>query len=174
MHRWDLETDTFQAGQFVKARAYVVDISPDGKYVAYRADHYDARIQCYLAVAHGGYFTALAFFPTSIIGYWDIRFEEGKLFVATDPDFRQRRPPGKLYDSERITQGCPFEIVFRAPPNGTPQAEAVDDEPRNRTVAVDGDLLVATDKSTNLRSFVGAFPREPFQATEPADWVKAW
>lgn len=65
MIRWDLVTDDFEAGQWLKARVYEAqcDLSPDGRLFAYRANdgQYQKEIGgVYDVISRPPYFTALA------------------------------------------------------------------------------------------------------------------
>jgi hypothetical protein len=174
MHRWDLETDTFTPGQFLMGRATVEDISPDGRYVVYHATAYHQPVQNYLGVSHVPYFTALAFIEHR---NWNSRLavfrEDGALVVDADREPSPLEIDGQAF-SGRIDPGCPFPIIAESLWRETSSRERAYDEPRSRWVAVDGDLLVATEKDTKLRKFIAAFRREPFEAVEPPEWATRW
>ena len=77
---WDLTTDTFQLGQWLKGRIYehCSDLSPNGKYFIYFA--LNARPQdgwCWTAVSRAPYLKAIAL--------WDVKggYEGGGLFRST-------------------------------------------------------------------------------------------
>jgi len=63
--RWDLKADSFEAGQWLKARIYErrCDLSPSGDRLVYFAASYRAPYQTWTAVSRPPYFTALALWP---------------------------------------------------------------------------------------------------------------
>ena len=65
--RWDLESDSFEAGQWLKARIYErrCDLSPNGERLVYFAASYRGPLplQTWTAVSRPPYFTALALWP---------------------------------------------------------------------------------------------------------------
>jgi hypothetical protein len=60
--RWNLARDTFQPGQWLKARVYDLrcDLSPDGELLCYFAAVHRAPYPTYTAISRPPYFTALA------------------------------------------------------------------------------------------------------------------
>ena len=62
---WNLKDDTFECGQWLKARIYErrCDLSPDGSLLAYFAGTYKARLGTWTAISHPPYLTALALWP---------------------------------------------------------------------------------------------------------------
>jgi hypothetical protein len=173
IYRWDLETDVFTAGQFVKARAHVEDISADGRYVAYFATALHHLEQGYIAVAHIPYFTALALFPAHHILRNHARFlEDGRLSVEANPLGWSREHPRIV--RERMEPGCPFAIVRQENPPGLATRDRGVDQARNRLLTVEDALLVATDLKTKARSIIKGFTRDPFEAVATPDWAKTW
>lgn len=73
---WDLATDRFEIGQWVKTRVREqwCDVSPDAKYLVYLADDYRSHgkqaFDAYTAVSQPPYFTAFALWRTVLIGLW--------------------------------------------------------------------------------------------------------
>ena len=65
MISWDLKTDIFTPGQWLKHRVYErrCDLSPDGRYFIYFAANYAKEISTYSAISKPPFFTALAFWP---------------------------------------------------------------------------------------------------------------
>ena len=63
--RWDLKSDSFEAGQWLKARIYErrCDLSPSGDRLVYFAASYRGPHQTWTAVSRPPYFTALALWP---------------------------------------------------------------------------------------------------------------
>lgn len=63
--KWDLETDTFEHGQWLKGRVYErrCDLSPDGKLLLYFASDQRRAMSSWTAVSRPPYFTALALWP---------------------------------------------------------------------------------------------------------------
>lgn len=60
--KWDLEKDTFEHGQWLKARVYErrCDLSPDGELLLYFASDQRRAISSWTAISRPPYFTALA------------------------------------------------------------------------------------------------------------------
>lgn len=65
--RWDLKTDTFKPGQWLKHNIYVrrCDLSPSGDYLVYFAARHHGDVPAYTAISRPPYFTALALWPKS-------------------------------------------------------------------------------------------------------------
>jgi len=63
--KWDLEKDTFEHGQWLKARVYErrCDLSPDGNLLLYFASDQRRAMSSWTAVSRPPYFTALALWP---------------------------------------------------------------------------------------------------------------
>jgi hypothetical protein len=63
--RWDLKDDSFEAGQWLKARIYErrCDLSPSGERLVYFAASYRGPHRTWTAVSRPAYFTALALWP---------------------------------------------------------------------------------------------------------------
>ncbi|HVE15672.1 MAG TPA: hypothetical protein VNB29_03005 [Chthoniobacterales bacterium] len=63
--KWNLETDTFEDGQWFKGRVYErrCDLSPDGGLLLYFAATYKEPLQSWTAVSKLPWFTALALWP---------------------------------------------------------------------------------------------------------------
>jgi hypothetical protein len=63
--RWDLKSDSFEAGQWLKGRIYErrCDLSPSGDRLVYFAASYRGLHQTWTAVSRPPYFTALALWP---------------------------------------------------------------------------------------------------------------
>ena len=63
--RWDLATDSFEAGQWLKGRVYErrCDLSPNGDRLIYFAASYGGPLRTWTAVSRPPYFTALALWP---------------------------------------------------------------------------------------------------------------
>lgn len=71
MIRWDLERDTFEAGQWLKGRVYghCCDLSPQGDLLLYLASKYTGKQHgTWTAISRPPYFTALALWPLN--GTW--------------------------------------------------------------------------------------------------------
>lgn len=64
--RWDLQTDCFQKGQWIKGRVYerYCDLSPSGRYLVYWAGNHKAPYYHWTAVSRPPYLTALSLWPT--------------------------------------------------------------------------------------------------------------
>ena len=63
--RWDLASDTFEAGQWLQGRVYErrCDLSPTGDRLVYFAANYRRPFQTWTAISRPPYFTALALWP---------------------------------------------------------------------------------------------------------------
>ena len=63
--KWDLESDTFEHGQWLKARVYErrCDLSPDGNLILYFASDQRRAMSSWTALSCPPYFTALALWP---------------------------------------------------------------------------------------------------------------
>lgn len=108
MYRWDVENDTFEAGQFLKGRSRVLAISPDGKYVVYEADRMSITA---IGVSHVPYFTAKAFFPRPSNNAHIVEFgADGVIDIQTIGYFDRIDHAVKEGFVERVDPDCPFEI----------------------------------------------------------------
>jgi hypothetical protein len=176
MYRWDLDTDTFTAGQFVKASATVEDISPDGRYVAYYAEAFHRREQSYIAVGQVPYFTALAFFPTFHLNWFHANFEGNERLSLGTRRYDHSYVEGFDLIQDRIDPGCPFEVVREVTSMEIENADRSYDQRRNRVISLDhqNHRLIATDRTSKASKVLGTFDREPFQAIEPPDWATKW
>lgn len=172
VYRWDLQTDTFAPGQFVKARARVHDLSMDGRYVAYEAyladyDHSAADIaDSYLGIAHVPYFTAVAFFPALRAYEPCIRFrDEHWVDVRTGPV----RDSGRLV--ERIESGSRFSFCRDRVPDRLPSSQR--DPHGDRIVfSVGGSIYVRVEGGPS--QLLHTFERTPFDEVPPPEWAKRW
>jgi hypothetical protein len=63
--RWWLRDDSFDEGQWIRARIYErrADLSPDGEYLIYFAGRFRQPLHTWTAISHPPYFTALALWP---------------------------------------------------------------------------------------------------------------
>src|SRR6187200_1673578 len=63
--RWWLKGDSFDEGQWIRARIYPrrADLSPDGELLIYFAGRFRKPLHTWTAVSHPPYFTALALWP---------------------------------------------------------------------------------------------------------------
>jgi hypothetical protein len=63
--KWNMEDDTFEIGQWLKARIYErrCDLSPDGEFLLYFAANWRKPYQSWSAVSRPPYFSALALWP---------------------------------------------------------------------------------------------------------------
>ena len=182
MYHWDVERDVFTPGQFVKARASVLAISPNGKYVVYYAEAFSKVDQAYVAISHVPYFTAQVFQSQFHLGSRAARFaEDGSLdlFVMTYsfPWVRNRESV-----QDRIDKGCPFEIRLHgrrdwvlnrmAPKNA--DTRCTEDQPRNRTVYSGGLDLVERQPRDKEPRVLKSFIKEEFQEVAPPEWATRW
>ena len=73
---WDLATDQFEIGQWVKTRIREQwsDVSPDASYLVYLADDYwnmgKKSFSSYTAISRPPYFTAFTLWRSTLIGRW--------------------------------------------------------------------------------------------------------
>lgn len=65
MLRWDLATDTLEAGQWLSGRLYEdrCDLSPDGALLVYFAGKFRGDVETFTAISRPPFFTPLAFWP---------------------------------------------------------------------------------------------------------------
>lgn len=63
--RWNLDTDSFEPGQWLKARVYErrSDLSPNGEFLVYFAADFRRSIRSWTAISRPPFFTALALWP---------------------------------------------------------------------------------------------------------------
>jgi hypothetical protein len=114
---WDLATDRFEIGQWVKTRVREQwsDVSPDAKYLAYLADGFhDGDKQGffpYSAISRPPYFTAFAFWRAVVIGQWI----SSRTFIvpAEIPAPEYNWLPSRI--EVRSERGSECDIVYRAP-----------------------------------------------------------
>lgn len=185
---WDLETDTFTPGQFLKARAYVLSISPDGKYFGYYVHAFHKRQQIYACIAKVAHFSALGFFPYFL---WDmpiIHFlDNGDIFVVNKEITFPWANQFELAE-EHITPGFTHRIM-RDWKDRTPKLadrilerlkthmlrwQRCHGTHRDRRIWTTNNELHATDRVTGKPIILKEFPKEPFQEIEPPDWAKKW
>ena len=187
---WDLTTDTFTPGQFLKARANVLAISADGKYFGYQAESYRKGGESYVCVAKLGWFTALAFFPnpfycpSPIIEFLD----SGDIFV-----YSLRNHPGvsRVFpiQPDRITPGFEHQILRNwneKQPNllkqwleriGLKSSSTWNDQNdthKYRVITARGNELFADSLVTDTEVLLAKFVTEAFVEMPPPDWVKEW
>ncbi len=190
---WDLTTDTFTPGQFLKARANVLAISADGKYFGYKAQSYRKGGESYVCVAKLGWFTALAFFPypvyfqSPIIHFLD----SGDIFVYTERDHPAWFKPAWLsifaVAPDRVTPGFDHQILRdwnKKQPNlleqwlerlGFKSSKAWDNQVNGRRrFFTKSNGLHSVDKLTGIQDLLAEFPKLPFEEIEPPDWAKEW
>ena len=173
MWRWDRETDTFAPGQFLKGRAYVADMSKDGRYAVYFALVHQRPEEAFIAISHPPYFTALAYFPTSPISGEAFFCDDGSLHVRTRPLIATWRGQTEAVP-DRVEPMCPFKIT-RGEDGKIPLIRSLEDEMRSeRQITAEGYDLIATDRKSGDRRVLASFPREPFQGIESPEWAKVW
>ena len=181
MYHWDVEHDVFTRGQFVKARASVLAISPDGKYVAYYAEAHHRRFEAYVAVSHVPYFTAHALFMQHHLSWRAAHFaSHKKLRLLAADDYN---PIVARYDDvvERIDPGCPFKIIRygwtelrkRGIYIEHHNRSCAEDQARERQVMREGSELVAVNRN-GLVHTIASFPKEKFEEVAPPDWARTW
>lgn len=160
-----MDVDAFTPGQFLKARATLETLSPDGQYFGYRAVKYGKEDEAYSAIAKAPYFTALAIDFHSVNTSSQLRFlEDGSLHSwghFTGP-------------IDRIARECPFDIVQSSWVHEGRRPAVLRDEARKRFIMVQGWKLVATWDSSDELVVLGSFEQVPFVAIHPPKWAKVW
>ena len=181
MYRWDVERDVFTPGQFVKARATVLALSPDGKYVAYYAEAHLRCFEAYVGVSHIPYFTALAFFKQAHLSWRAAHFVSSRKLRLLSTHEYMPIVPGFDQVVERIDPGCPFRIIRYGWPELRKRGfyiehqnrSCVEDEVRERQVAREGSELVEVKENGMVR-MIASFPKEKFEEVAPPDWAQTW
>lgn len=95
--RWDMETDTFEPGQWLHGRIPQCDLSPDGRYLAYFADDFrpHRHSEAWIAISRPPYLTALALWKTqAAFGYSPIFLNRRTLLLSGDPPDEGTIPGG--------------------------------------------------------------------------------
>ncbi len=109
---WDLQTDKFTMGQWLKARIIEreADLSPDGKYLIYhvKGGKYRGEIQgAWTAVARAPYLKALALYANRYYGVGGGTFDHnqrynlldpGSTVIGTSPEVRPVDPQDRGFD----------------------------------------------------------------------------
>lgn len=172
VYSWDTNTDTFVPGQFLKARAQVLDISDDGKYFSYHAENsYSRGENRYSCISKLLYFTALAYFPGRNL----VEFQSRFTVVARKPVLSQiglhKGHPGL----EWITPNCPFKIVqYEEERQIGIRDEAIDSRLHRKIWSFGLDLIAEKVKSKEQK-VLATFPtHEDLIEIKPPDWAKVW
>lgn len=173
MYSWNLDSDTFVPGQFVKARVRVLDISPNGKFVAYYAEAFHDPAQAWIAISKPPYFTALGFFPHHHIVQMHAYFEEDGTFHYNTAGQTNATIPRELWPRIRVTPHCPFRIVHENYTETELRISAVDPA-RKRNLAARNLMLVAEDWKTKEEQVLRRFEREPFSEVVTPPKFRAW
>ncbi|HLO98253.1 MAG TPA: hypothetical protein VK171_06635 [Fimbriimonas sp.] len=163
VYQWNLETDEWTPGQFVKADAEVIDISPDGKYFSYVAYSHYRKVNRYACVAKPPYFTALAFFPTDE-SRSGITFEDGNELVVSSQNLS--------WLEDRIESDCPFTITRSAEPL-RPVSHSTRDPRTGRQLIGYGNRIFSRSPD-GFDEVIKEFEYEEFELLEPPDWAKVW
>jgi hypothetical protein len=134
--RWNLARDTFEPGQWLKARVYELrcDLSPDGELLCYFAAGYRAPYPTYTAISRPPWFTALALWRKG--DCWG----GGGLF---DSGMRLRlnhRPEPYHHDTDEMALGEGFRLPkrFTVVPLGENAGWGEDDPIRMTRIERDG------------------------------------
>lgn len=182
MYHWNLTNNMFTPGQFVKARASVLAISPDGKYVVYYAEALSKRVQSYVAVSHLPYFSAHAFFLQFHCAVRCAKFHSPDLLEIWTMDHDRDYIEGRELIQERIEPGCPFEIRRqewtdskgnKLPPNLVDTTEATDTRTK-RLYRCEGLDLVGYGRSGERVGVIATFPKEQFEGIVSPAWAQKW
>lgn len=147
MYLVDTQTNERTPGQFLRANAYILGISPDGRYVIYHATSYKKQ-EHYIAISRPPYFTAKIFLPNADYARF---LPNGSLEVV--PALLNRW--GKSTTEERIDSDCPFSVIRRS---------------KWRS------LLPPPFEFWMRKSIMdpSSFPSEAFEEVPPADWALTW
>lgn len=167
---WNLKTDEFAAGQCLKGRSEIYDISPDGKYFSYYVETFHQPAKSYVAVAKPPYFTALAYFPTFHLGERDILFAaENELWVTT-------QEPGWWGNASKdpvIVPGCPFTICEAGGHMNRNNTE-YEDTSRQRLLLATENMILARKTDSSDETVLIQFPEITFTSLPPPDWALEW
>lgn len=186
MYSWDLATNRITPGQFVKARADVLAISPDGKYVVYFADAKHKIDQAYIGISHVPFFTSHALFKQFTCGTRAARFVSNDRLELCTEHFDATWIKGNASVHERIDPGCPFTIArFDAGDGNLDQwPDWAGEHPRNpseatirhgsRIFAATNCQIVGCNLPNGERRVIAEFEREAFEPIEPPDWARGW
>ncbi len=177
LYLWDTESDEFTPGQFLKGRAFVLDISPDAKYIVYRAHKFHTKAQEFLAISHPPYFSALAFFPLHFINGSHAQFVGPKTLRlrAVRRDLNDRIDG---YDEivDRIEPNCPLTI-FREKqrliqPIST--TNPLRDSRHSRYIITENMTLYQSENEDGPWEEIKSFHKEEFQNIETPQWALRW
>ncbi|HLO98252.1 MAG TPA: hypothetical protein VK171_06630 [Fimbriimonas sp.] len=173
LYFWNLETDEWIPGQFLKAEASIQDISSDGKcfsYVAYgkmkpwvwqEAANY-GKSRYYICLAKPPYFSALFLFQVN--GGESVNFIDDETIGLSFCD------SGHWGNS--LEYGCPWTLKFEVE-NLRPAGFAAFDHVNDRQLIGLGDRIVTRDVDGNDQ-LVKQFVVEPFESMPPPDWATRW
>ncbi|MEI7575372.1 MAG: hypothetical protein WCK51_00635 [Armatimonadota bacterium] len=172
---WNLQDDSFEPGQMIKASAFVTTISSDGKYFGYWADDWGELVECYLCLAHVGYFSALAWFPTYVNTVRNIQFlPNGNVEYVSNRAYAVRT--GEVCPPDIITPGCPFEI-HPASWDSIGHSDGLrewHDPRRDRRYWTERNQLLYRVGESEEVHILRTFERERFRAIPPPGWAQAW
>ena len=176
VYRWNLDDDSFEPGQMVKASAFVTTISPGGKYFGYWADDWGKLVECYLCLAHVGYFSALAWFPTSVNTYRNIQFRaNADVEVLSDRAYAIWRE-GEVCPPDMISPGCHFDIR-QASSDSLGHCDGLRewyDPVRDRSYWTERNQLLYRQGKDEQAYVLQTFERERFRGIPPPAWAQVW
>jgi len=167
MYLWDTKSDEFTPGQFLKGRAFVIDISPDAKYMVYHAHAFHKKEQEYLAISHPPYFSAVGFFPVHFTRGFDANFVDSKTLRLSAE--RRELSFVKGYDKilERIEPNCPLTIIRETAkwsPSATPKY--LIDTRHSRYIKTDETSLYRSENEEGPWEEIKCFHKDKFQEIE--------
>ena len=180
MYSWDLDTDQVTKGQFLKGRSKVLDLSANGKYVAYYVEAFHRNAQSWIGLSHPPYYTALAFLPTNHLFQRDAYFtHDGTFIFHTEEQWRywEGDPPPP---TTRIDAGCPFSIkpeshvrrVMKSLKDS--RSEEAIDAKRNRVLVARGNSILSRSLPLREESPLLTFEREPFESIKTPTEFRVW
>lgn len=111
---WDSDTDEYLGGQWAKhAVSDLLDISPDGKYVAYFSAMEEVGQAAFLAISRPPYVTPLALWPSHPCAGRAFEFVSPNLWRGGAHQVTQEELPW-IRDMPKafVLPGCPAEIVM--------------------------------------------------------------
>lgn len=108
---WETDRDVFHPGQWLKAAIRLLDVSPDGRFVAYYVAAPYRAVQSYIAVSKPPFLTALFFRPVSSLDDYGATFDaKGGFLWQGVPENGSRLPDHPEYGEGRIEPNPPFNI----------------------------------------------------------------
>ena len=106
---WSMDTDVFVPGQWLKGGVEVLDVSPNGQYMAYYAQTFHRPIPSYFAISRPPFLKALDFRPVRSCSWCDAIFLDDRTYEwvgspLSGSDWCGDSP----YNRPRQEKGCPL------------------------------------------------------------------